>query len=162
MNNLIKTFLSFVAGYSCLTLSYGQSAIPATGGNASGTGGTVSYSIGQVTYHTFSDENKSVAQGVQQPYEISVVTATENTEGITLEYKIYPNPTGGKITLIVKPFTLENLRYILYDFNGILLQEKKLECEETEISMENLSPAVYFLKTLKVNKEIKVFKIVKK
>ena len=148
--------------YLCSITIHGQETIPATGGYAIGTGGSVSYTVGQVAYLTFSGTNGSVAQGAQQPYEISVATAIENTEGIALEYKIYPNPTGGKITLIVKPFTLENLRYILYDFNGILLQEKKLECEETEISMENLSPAVYFLKTLKANKEIKVFKIVKK
>ena len=59
-----------------------QETIPATGGNASGSGGSVSYTIGQITYRTISGTNGAVTQGIQQPYEISVVTAVENTEGI--------------------------------------------------------------------------------
>jgi hypothetical protein len=151
----------FLICFSIVTI-HGQETIPVTGGYNLGTGGSVSYTVGQIAYLTFSGTNGSVAQGAQQPYEISVVTAIENTESIALEYKIYPNPTEGKIILIVKPFNEENLRYILYDLNGILLQEKTIECEETEISMENLSPAIYILKTLKDCNEIKVFKIVKK
>jgi Secretion system C-terminal sorting domain len=150
----------------CLTV-YGitiqaQIAIPAAGGNATGSGGTVSYTIGQVTYQTFSGTNGSAAQGVQQPFEISVATAVENTEGIMLEYKVYPNPAHGFIKLIINPFDGGYFKYCLFDINGILLQDKEVISEETEISLESLNPAVYFLKILKDNKEVKVFKIVKK
>jgi hypothetical protein len=138
-----------------------QNAIPATGGNASGTGGTVSYTIGEVVYTTNTGNNGSVAQGIQQAYEISVVTALENTEGITLEYKVYPNPTRGKITLTITPFETDNIRFRFFDQNGILLQEKKIESEITEISMENLNPSMYFLQVIKDNREVKVFKIIK-
>ena len=143
-------------------LAVAQSAITVTGGNATGAGGSVSYSVGQIVYTTNTGTNGSAAQGVQQPYEISVVTAIENTEGITLEYKVYPNPTRGLITLTIEPFDNENLRFRLYDLNSILLQDKKIESEKTEISMENFSSAVYFLKVIKDNQEVKVFKIIKK
>jgi hypothetical protein len=161
MKHLIKLLVVF-----CLT-GYGlaiqaQSTISATGGNASGSGGTVSYSIGQITYQTLEGINGKVAQGVQQPYEISVVTAIGNTEGIILEYKVYPNPAHGLIKLSIKPFDDGNFEFFLLDLNGILLQNKKVVSEETEISLESLHPAIYFLKLLKDNKEIKVFKIVKK
>jgi len=139
-----------------------QNTIPATGGNATGSGGTVSYSVGQVTYNTYSVSNGTVAQGVQQPYEISVVTSIGNTEEIMLEYKVYPNPAHGSIKLTIKPLDDGNLRYWLYDLNGILLQDKKVINEETEISLESLNPAVYFMRVLKDNKEVKIFKIVKK
>lgn len=138
-----------------------QNTISATGGNATGSGGTVSYSVGQVTYNTYSGTNGTVAQGVQQPYEISVVTAIENTEGITLEYRVYPNPTSGLLRLIIKPFDQKNFRYTLHDINSILLQDKKIESEETEISMKNYTPAIYFLQVIKNNQEVKVFKIIK-
>ena len=36
--------------------------------------------------------NGSAAQGVQQPYEISVVTAVEKALDISLEMVVYPNP----------------------------------------------------------------------
>jgi zinc transporter ZupT len=51
-----------------------QETIPATGGNVVGSGGSVSHTVGQLLYNTVSGTNGTVAQGVQQPYEISVVT----------------------------------------------------------------------------------------
>jgi uncharacterized repeat protein (TIGR01451 family) len=93
---------------------------------------------------------------------ISLVTAIENTEGFTVEYKVYPNPTRGIITLTIKTLDKENIKVRLYDLNGILLQDKKVISEETEISIESLKPAIYLMKVLKDNKEIKEFKIIKK
>jgi hypothetical protein len=158
-----KNFLCFLllSGFG-ITILQAQATNPASGGNAIGTGGSVSYSVGQVVYTINTGTNGTVSQGVQQPYEISVLTAIKNTEGISLEYKVYPNPTRGLITLIIKPFDHVNLRVRLYDLNGILLQDKKVESEETPISIENLSSAVYFLKVIKNNQEVKVFKIVKR
>jgi hypothetical protein len=159
--NTRKAFLSLAAGCSFLAFSYGQTALPATGGNATGSGGTVSYTIGQLNYHSYSDADKSVTQGVQQPYEISVVTATENSEGIILEYKIYPNPAKDFIVLTIKPFNDENFQYRLFDLNGILLLEKKIMNGLTEIAMDNYNPSMYFLRIFKDNLEVKVFKIIK-
>jgi hypothetical protein len=139
-----------------------QNSVSASGGNASGSGGSVSYTVGQIFYNTISGSNGTVAQGIQQPYEISVVTALENTEGIILEYVVYPNPTSGLIKLIIKPFDYENWRFRLYDLNGILIQDKKIENEETEISLGKLSSSMYFLKIISNNHEVKVFKIVKR
>ncbi len=56
-----------------LTGLQAQTSVNATGGNASGSGGSASYSVGQVVYTTHTGTNGSVAQGVQQPFEISVV-----------------------------------------------------------------------------------------
>jgi hypothetical protein len=139
-----------------------QNAVSASGGNASGSEGSVSYTAGQIFYNTIVGSNGTVVQGVQQPYEISVVTALEETEGITLEYLVYPNPTSGLIKLIIKPFDNENWRFRLYDLNGILIQDKNIENEETEISLENLSASICFLKIISNNHEVKVFKIVKR
>jgi hypothetical protein len=63
---------------------------------------------------------------------------------------------------LIKPYDDENFRYRLHDINSILLQDKKIESEETEISMDNYTPAVYFLQVIKDNQEVKVFKIIKK
>ncbi|MGC8754863.1 MAG: hypothetical protein ACP5QJ_07625, partial [Thermosulfidibacteraceae bacterium] len=60
-----------------LTGLQAQESVNATGGNASGNGGTVAYSVGQVVYTTNTGTNGSVAQGVQQPFEISVVSGIE-------------------------------------------------------------------------------------
>jgi hypothetical protein len=156
-----RIIFSLLVGCFSLAILQGQSAIPASGGNTTGTGGSSSYTIGQIVYTMISGANGSVAQGVQQPYEISVVTAIENTDGILLEYKVYPNPTSGSLRLLIKPFEGKNFAYKLFDLNSVLLQDKKIDSEETEISMENYTPAVYFLQVIKDNQEFKVFKIIK-
>lgn len=144
-----------------LTGLQAQESVNATGGNASGSGGTVSYSVGQVVYTTNTGTNGSVEQGVQQPYEISVLTAIEQAKGINLSVSAYPNPTTDFLTLRIDEFEISNLSYQLYDMNGKLLQSKKITGNQTSIAMGNLVPANYFVKVIQGNKEVKTFKIIK-
>ena len=139
-----------------------QETTTTSGGNSTGVGGTVSYTIGQVIYTTNIGSNGSVAQGVQQPYEISIVSGIEEGEGINLNCSAYPNPTTDFLTLKVENYKGENLSYQLYDINGRLLENKKNEGNETRIVMNNLLPSIYFLKVIDNNKEVKTFKIIKK
>lgn len=145
-----------------LTELTAQEAIPASGGEASGVGGSVSYSVGQLVYTTNTGTNGSIAQGVQQPYEISVVTAIEEANGINLSVSAYPNPTTDYLTLSVDNFETSNLSYQLYDMQGKLLERKIIKGNHACIAMSNLLPATYFVKVTESNKEIKTFKIVKK
>jgi hypothetical protein len=138
-----------------------QNTIPATGGNATGAGGTSSYTVGQVVYNTYTGTNGSVAQGVQQPFEISVVTGIEEALGISLEIMVYPNPTTEFITLKIETHEVLNLRYQLNDIKGSLLQDNKIEGNETSIVMSSLLPATYFLKVTDNKKVVKTFKIIK-
>jgi len=144
-----------------LTGLQAQESVNATGGDASGSGGSASYSVGQVVYTTNTGTNGYVVQGVQQPYEISVVTGIEEAKGINLSVSAYPNPTTDYLTLEVKDVELSNLSYQLYDMNGKLLQSEKIAGNQTSISMNNLVPATYFVKVVQGNKEVKTFKIIK-
>ncbi|MCK7541532.1 MAG: T9SS type A sorting domain-containing protein [Marinilabiliales bacterium] len=81
---------------------------------------------------------------MQQPYEISTVTAIEDTDDITLEYSVYPNPTEGKIRFVIKSFNDGSFRFQLYNLNGKLFFRKEVTDEETEISMESLTSACLF------------------
>ena len=144
-----------------LTGLHAQTTVPATGGNASGGGGSVSYSVGQVVYQTYTGTNGSVAEGVQQPYEISVVLAIEDATSINLSVSAYPNPTTDYLTLEVNDFELSNLHFQLYDLQGKLLQSEKIMGKQTSIVMNNLAPATYFVKVVQREKEVKTFKIIK-
>ena len=143
-----------------LTGLQAQESVNATGGNASGSGGSASYSVGQVVYSTNTGTTGSVAQGVQQPYEISVVTGIEQT-AINLVVTAYPNPTTDYLTLSISEFDLSNLSYQLYDMQGKLLQSEKITGNQTSIAMSNLVPATYFVKVTQNNREVKTFKIIK-
>jgi hypothetical protein len=138
-----------------------QESVNASGGNGSGTGGTISYSVGQMVYTTSGGTNGSSAQGSQQPFEISVVTAIEEAKGINLSILAYPNPNTGFLTLSVGNFIPSMLTYQLYDINGKLLEEKKLEGNQTSIAMSHFVPATYFVKVTDGTKEVKTFKIIK-
>jgi hypothetical protein len=138
-----------------------QTSVNATGGNATGSGGSASYSVGQVAYTTNTGTNGSVVQGVQQPYEISVTTGIVEAKGITLSVTAYPNPTTDLLQLKVESEKLKDLSFQLFDMNGKLLQSKKITGDQTSIVMSNLVPSTYFVKVNQGNKEVKTFKIIK-
>jgi hypothetical protein len=145
-----------------LTGLQAQETVSASGGNASGSGGTVSYSVGQVVYTTNTGgANGSVAQGVQQPFEISIATGIEQAKGINLVCSAYPNPSTDFIKLKIENYNTENLSYQLYDINGKLLANEKVSSNETSIQLGKFVSATYFLKVIDSNKEIKSFKIIK-
>ena len=144
-----------------LTGVQAQTSVNATGGDASGGGGSVSYSVGQVVYTTHTGTSGSVTEGVQQPYEISVVTGLEEAQSINLSVTAYPNPTTDYLTLRIDEFEISNLSFQLYDMNGKLLQNEKITGNQTSIVMSNLLPATYFVKVIRGNKEVKTFKIIK-
>jgi len=156
----LKLCAAFLFGFGAAVL-HAQEAIPASGGNASGSGGSVSFSLGQIFYTTNSGANGSAAQGVQQPYEISVVTATPEAEGIRLICQAYPNPASENVTLKVENYKKGNLTCELYNSDGKLIETQELVSDETYINMRNLVIATYFLKIRLNNTEVKTFKIIK-
>lgn len=139
-----------------------QESINATGGNASGSGGSVSYSVGQVVYQTNTGTSRSVAEGVQQPYEISVVTGIEEAKGISLSVSAYPNPTTDNLTLVVEDFELSSLYFQLFDMNGKLLQNKEITGTRSSIVMTHFVSATYLVKIIQGSKQVKTFNIIKK
>ena len=151
----------FTFAFSLSTVS-AQESVNATGGNASGAGGSANYSVGQVVYTTHTGANGSVTQGVQQPYEISVVTAIDEAKGINLSISAYPNPTTDYLTLSIDEFEISTMSYQLFDVTGKLIQSEKITGNHTTIGMNNLVPATYFVKVIQENQEVKTFKIIKK
>jgi len=97
-NNTLLVFLAFSLSFSVQAQTSHQ-VLSATGGDASGSGGTVAYSVGQIVYTTNTGNTGSVAQGVEQAYEISSVGIKETALNISLS--VFPNPTSDFLTLKV-------------------------------------------------------------
>jgi hypothetical protein len=135
-----------------------QESPTATGGEATGAGGTASYSVGQVVYTSAAGTNGSVSQGVQQPYEISTTVGINETS-INLEMSVYPNPTTDYLTL--KVADLETLNFQLIDLQGKVIANKKVTNATTIIKMEELPKATYLLKVTNNKQVVKTFKIIK-
>ncbi len=160
MYKKLQMLVLFVFGIG-LPVLYAQEAVPASGGEATSSTGSVSYSIGQTDYITSSGENVSIAEGVQQPYEIFVVTSIGDVSNIDLDVVAYPNPATNYLQLQIKGDFLKDLSFQLYDMNGKLFQKQEITSSETKIIMSDLSPATYFVNIMRGNKGIKTFKIIK-
>lgn len=137
-----------------------QDAFMTTSGEAKSSGGSVSYSVGQIVDINQKGTNGSVSQGVQQPYEISVVYG--EIDGIDLKCTIYPNPTVKSVTLNIEDFNSVNFAYYLFNVNGKNLASDKIYDNHTVISLENFEEGLYFIKVVDKEKHLKTFKILKR
>jgi hypothetical protein len=155
---LVIVLILSSATISCL---FAQESTNSSGGNNFGTGGSVSFSIGQVFYQTYDSPTSSIAEGVQQPYEISTHSSVPQTEGIELIATAFPNPTLGYLSLNIENFDISNLSWHLFDNNGKSLTSNQISSSETSIDMTQLVPATYYLKVMKNDQEVKTFKILK-
>ncbi|WP_339686308.1 T9SS type A sorting domain-containing protein [uncultured Nonlabens sp.] len=153
--------MTLVAGLLLATqLMYSQQSIPATGGDATGSGGSSSYTVGQLVYTT-STGGGSVIQGVQQSIELFTLSNPELTT-VNLSVVIYPNPTSDYVMLKISDTALYNLSYHLVDINGKAISDGSLTNGDTQINMQQLAVGMYILKVSQNNQELKTFKIIKK
>lgn len=67
-----------------------QQVVTTSGGIATGRGGTAGYTVGRIVKNKIIGSNGTVSQGVQHPYEISVITAIEAATDISLIFSV-PN-----------------------------------------------------------------------
>jgi hypothetical protein len=137
-----------------------QEATVASGGDASGSGGSSSYSVGQVLYHTNFGGSTSISEGVQQPYEISIVTGVDDNNDLNIGMTIFPNPTTGTVTLKINEQT-DGLSYQLFDVAGKLLASKSISDNMSVVSMDGLARATYILRVFQNDSPLQSFQIIK-
>ncbi len=138
-----------------------QEAITASGGEASGSGGSVSYSTGQTFYHAYSDTALQMIEGVQQPYEISIVTNIGSRLSESIDLMIFPNPTSGQLVLKVDGHYLSGLNYLMVNNQGEVIGKGTLSEAETTFRLVSQPNGIYFLSVFKDDIKQKVFKIIK-
>lgn len=160
-----KNILLFSFLFLMVTGIFAQSAIVPVGGNAQGNSGSVSYTVGQIAVQTVNSDNGSVsvAEGVQQPYEIMTVGVDDYPE-IILNAVVYPNPTENLAQLELNGFEIptSGLRAILHDANGKLLQILDVTEDLTPFQIGQYATGTYYLELRDGNRLLKTFKLVRK
>jgi hypothetical protein len=139
---------------------YAQQGPAASGGDATGLGGSVAYTVGQVDYIFTSGSNGNINQGLQQPYTIGITTGLHET-GINLSCAISPNPTTDFVVLSVEKGDLQNMSYSLFDVKGQMIRNGRISSTSTTIAMADFADALYLLKVYTNNNEVKSFKLIK-
>jgi len=140
-------------------LSIAQSNTVASGGIASGTGGTATFTVGQIDYINSTGTNGNSNQGVQQPFEFFQGNAGIKESDLA-SVTLYPNPTS-EFVLVEIETTLTDVNYLFYDMNGKLILSGKIENNETKLDMRSLSAGEYHLSILNLNTTIESIKIIK-
>lgn len=154
------TFLAAMVLIAMSIIANAQNGITVTSGVATGTAGSVSYSVGQYGYVKSSGTGGSVFSGVLVPIEVMILSGIEQ-QSISLNMESYPNPVKDFLTLKVVDFPDTDFSYQIFDTGGSLIEGSALHENLTRINMSGLIPAIYFLNVISGNKIIKSFKILK-
>ena len=146
-----------------ITATFAQSAIVPVGGDAQSNNGSVSYTVGQSAIQTNGSESVSVAEGVQQPYEIMIV-GTDDFPQIVLNAKIYPNPTENIAQLELNGFEIpvDGFRATLFDGNGKMLQSIVVTDDVTPFEIGHYATGTYYLELRDGKRVLKTFKVIRK
>lgn len=160
MTQTKKRTSSFCFFFALITTITAQQGTVATGGDASGSGGSASYSTGQVDHITATGATGTITQGLQQPFEISVITGNDHAH-INLSAVVYPNPATDQVLIDVAGASAANMTYTLCDVHGKIIRSERLNGSQTIIPMAELQKAIYLIKVLNNNEEVKIFKIIK-
>ena len=155
---MIKT-ITLIAFFASFTI-HAQQTVDASGGDATGSGGSASYSVGQIVYTTHTGSNGSISQGVQQSYEIFTLSNAALST-VNLVATTYPNPTSDYVVLAISDINLTDLTYALYDIQGKPIAKAIISSKDTQIDMHSLSAGTYLLNVNQNNQKLKSFKIIK-
>ena len=158
-----KRLIGICVLVSTLTSAWTQSEVNTSGGDGTGPGGSVAYTIGQVSYTNIKAEDGSISLGVQQP-NLFLTVGTLETD-ITVSASVYPNPSNTQTTLKLEgqdeTIIQKDLMYRLFDLNGKLLMEQKITSNTTTIPLDHLTGSVFILQVVRKDIEVKAFKIFK-
>ncbi len=162
----MKKHLSLILSLLLLTgMASAQSAIVPVGGDAQSNGGSVSFTIGQIAVQTVSNSNGSVsvAEGVQQPYEIMTVGIDDYPQ-VSLRAVVYPNPTENLAQLQLNGFEIPagGLRAILYDGNGKILRTVIVTEDITIFHIGQYATGTYYLGLRDGKRVLKTFKVIRR
>lgn len=95
-----------------------------------------------------------------QPFDISIVSATQATQNITLSYITSPNNTS-ELMLKTEGSISKDLDYLLYNAEGLVMKSSRIESKSITIDLTDMASTTYFL--IVSNAYVsKTFKIVKK
>lgn len=139
---------------------YSQQSINASAGNASGSNGSASYSVGQMVFSSYTGIGGSVNEGVQQPFEIFLL----NNESFNAfdSVILYPNPTSNQLFLSFIEANYD-FQYTLVDINGRVLLQEKITQMNSIIDIGNFPEGFYFLTISSLNhSKSKSYQIIKK
>lgn len=158
---LSRLFLNFFL-LSISTLISAQSNTTSGGGEATGTNGSSSFTVGQVFVDTKSDTSGTITEGVQQPFEWLTLEIGDTTIAQNFNIQLFPNPTSGQINLHYKGTLPQNLIADFYDSQGKIISKNKITQNKTIFDISPQAAGIYYIRVRSGNQNVITYKIIKK
>lgn len=159
---LKKNILMMNYFFLCISLIFpclmnAQSATVSSGGEGSGLGGTVSFSIGQLVVESTVDSEGSISPGVQHAVESMVTFIDENVLCNILT--VYPNPTTERIHCSFDQVFIGEV--CVFDHLGQCVFIQALNAQEMSIDVSKWSTGAYLMHFLIDDRSAAIHRIVK-
>jgi hypothetical protein len=161
MKNRNKVMVCAILAVFSAKLANAQSGANTAGVEATGSGGKVNASVGQVFTNTNTSALFYTVEGVQQPYEISVITSNEELHEMAGGITVYPNPFIDGVNIKLEKSLGPDTSYLLTDFNGKAVKQGVIESDITSIDAALFARGTYLLSILNGNTLTKSYKIIK-
>ncbi|TVQ92998.1 MAG: T9SS C-terminal target domain-containing protein [Bacteroidetes bacterium] len=134
--------------------------VVASGGNYYDTGQiSISWTLGETMIETFGSTDLILTQGFQQPV-LSVSTLIEDP-GLDFQITAFPNPTRGHVNISTDLLQADNLIYRVYDMQGRFIISNRLDGTQTRVAFDDYNPGTYFIRIIRDDIPVKIFKIIK-
>ena len=146
--------------FAPLGLLKAQKTMASAGITATGSGGSSSYTVGQIDYQQ-KGANAQVMEGVQHAYEITTL-AVEDLDNKERNIILYPNPVKDFLFIDFNDKNYQDSNYVLFDSQGKLIKTGNLNQQKSELDFSLLPTSVYIIQIFQKNQNIKTFKIIKK
>ncbi|NUM32754.1 MAG: T9SS type A sorting domain-containing protein [Bacteroidetes bacterium] len=140
-------------------IAFCQYQTVSSGGTATGSGGSATYSIGLPLYTNQSNTSLIILQGNQQPREFVTVTYQKQTKSNLI--KIYPNPAVSFIYIQLSDVNFSEISYKLTTADGRIILNEKITGDLSIVNIEKFSVGIYFLQLFKENELVSSTKIIK-
>jgi hypothetical protein len=92
-----------------------------------------------------------MAQGIQRPYQVSLIENRPSQSQPVFESVVFPNPTGHDLFLQITSPMSKHLHYRLIEMSGKQLSSAAILGSLTQIPMENLAAGIYLLQVFDTN-----------
>lgn len=126
-----------------------QQAVPAAGGDASGSAGTAAYSVGQVLYNSYVAPAGTESQGVQQPYDLVKVVSVAPLPLIQTPWSIAPI-LPSKVNILLSEGQLISVG-VTWDTSALLLFRRGIYTLSGTLTLPN-----YIGNTAQVRAQIRI------
>jgi predicted secreted protein len=141
---------------------HAQSSVHTSWGEGTGSGGRMTYSVGQVFIQSVSVPGVArMSEGVQQPLEVLTI-GMEDVSQILEGIKLFPNPTAGELHLQIRDFVPGAFSYRLLNNLGQCIQEGEVQSSSSLLSLESVSAGSYRIEVRNTGGNRRVFQVIKR